>query len=95
MEELTFHGELIKKSLLFIMTGYCEGTLHSIILQTEAHHTMDHTKKHLTKLTHNLLHFQKTGMYCDVSLHCKDGFITAHSGKIKNPLRSFATNRKI
>ncbi len=43
-------------------------------------HTMKHMMEHVMKLTRNLLVLQKTGTGCDVTLDCKDGLITAHSG---------------
>ncbi len=41
---------------------------------------MDSMRKHVMKMTKNLLVLQKAGMCCDVTMVCQDGNITAHSG---------------
>ncbi len=39
-------------------------------------------RKHVKKLTQNLLVLQKAGMCCDVTLQCQIGTVLAHSGNI-------------
>ncbi len=46
------------------------------------HRTVNHMMEHVLQLTRKLLALQKAGQGCDVTLHCKDGVLTAHSGTV-------------
>ena len=55
-------------------------TQKELFSNTATNSNSNHITEHVLKLTRNLLVLQKTGMCCDVTLQCKDGIITAHSG---------------